>query len=208
MKCMHCRRDIDTPTLINVCRWCVKTHEDIWDSILDRDSIYRGSKIDILKTKNPSLERSYSTVTGWSPYSGKGLIISGPPGFGKTRSAWILMRRLFDDGVDVHALTATGFGAGVASHFGSGTGGDWIADTASHQVLFIDDLDKLVLTARVQSELYTVIESMTSTGRSLIITVNSGGNDFINRFDPSVGPAIYRRVSEFCKHVPFLLKAA
>lgn len=186
------------------CRFCADLHADLWREVIGRRSTYEDTKIEILVAKNPEFESLYDRVLLWTPTSGKGLVCYGPPGVGKTRICWMLLRRLHDEGVDVCAMSATEFADGVADNYRAGKGPEWIREICSHRILFIDDLDKMVTTDRVQAELFAVLESMTSDGKMLIVTTNCSGADFIAQFAPSVGPAIHRRLAEFCKPASFL----
>lgn len=203
MNCKYCRQPVGESNSC-ACRWCLELHDRNWFEILPQISEYQVTDMAILKKKHPQFKLLYDSVLAWRPGLGKGLVAYGPPGVGKTRTVWMLLKRLFDIGVDVHALTATGFGDGISENYREGTGPAWIRSVSSHEVLFIDDLDKLVLTQRVQSELFAVVETMTSMRRSIIITANGAGQDFIRKFDPSIGAALYRRIVEFCDPISFV----
>lgn len=203
MNCKYCHRPVGESTNC-ACRWCESLHVSNWRDILPQVSEYQLTDMAILKKKHPEFKALYDAVLAWRPGLGKGLVAYGPPGVGKTRTVWALMRRLFDSGVDVHALTATGFGDGISENYREGTGPEWIRRLSGHEVLFIDDLDKLVLTQRVQSELFAVMETVTSMRRYLVITANGSGGDFIRKFDPSIGAALYRRIVEFCDPISFV----
>jgi len=201
MLCRYCRTAVGGGQ--PCCRRCVALHEAAWETILDRRSIYRETDLKVLQIKHPHLMTRYSDVLAYNHHSDKGLVLHGDSGTGKTRITWLLMRRLHDDGVPVGAISAPALGEGLSNSAFDGEMTDWIVQLSNCEVLFIDDLDKLVATPRVQQGLYTAIEHMTSTGRKLVITTNLTGPAFRQRFDPAIGPAIGRRIGQFCRQIKF-----
>lgn len=203
MRCRHCYAELPAESRVACCKFHLVNHETGWHAILPAASIYNSSKIDILMAKFPAFVPKYDKVMLWTQHSDRGLIVYGDNGCGKSRACWLKLRRLYDDGVRVRGLTAVDFAASVNTEFRSGNGPEWIQSITDCQVLYIDDIDKMVMTERVQSELYNVIERITASGGRLIVSSNLVGDQFVNLFLPHIGPAIARRIREFCIPVNF-----
>ena len=84
-------------------------------------------------------------VQSWQ-YGKQGIVFAGSPGVGKTRLAYVLLKRLHAEGKSVKALTATDFALGVQEHGGNHTLPAWLKDLCIVPVLLLDDLGKEKLT--------------------------------------------------------------
>jgi DNA replication protein DnaC len=138
-------------------------------------------------------------ILNWS-VGPKGLMIHGPTRTGKTRVAWLLIRRLVLEGTYVHAITSRDFARDSArfNHEGSETLEAWLESMIGSAVLFIDDLGKEKLTERVEVDLFDVIESRAANHRPIIYTSNFVGETLSAKMTPDRGPAILGRIREFC----------
>lgn len=141
-------------------------------------------------------QRPLRQVQAWQ-YGPKGLILYGPTGTGKTRAAWLLIRRLFSEGVFVHALACTDFGNQLADRFRDKQGEPtwWLNNLAKIPCLFLDDIDKCVFTGRVEREFFALVEKRTSRRLPIIVTTNVVGS-VIERALPAVGTALVRRLRD------------
>jgi len=147
-----------------------------------------------------------SQVMSWS-YGPGGLMLLGPTDTGKTRCAFLLLRRLLEQGRSIRAYDCVGFGHECARQFswkGSfGDGAEWIEWLVGLDVLFFDDLGKGVFTERVESELFGLIEKRVANLRPIVVTTNMIGRTMADKLSADRSAPLIRRLREFCKVVTF-----
>lgn len=163
---------------------------------------YQDFKRDLLPNK-----ASYDEVLGWE-YGKKGLLLHGDSEKGKTRCAWRLMSRLFlVDRINFQAITELQFSHEVAKFGKSEALTQWIKDLCNVKVLFIDDLGKSVMTDRVVSELFYLLEERMSHNRPIIATMQLSREAFIAKLSSRAGQdmadAIINRLMSNCDIVRF-----
>lgn len=163
---------------------------------------YRETDFERLVNEHPQNTVAITHVQH-RPYDTRGLVLFGPPGSGKTRSMWGMLQKWHNRGINFAAYSANGFALAVEQNFRDGKGPDWVAGHAQKQALVIDDIDKAKFTERVESEFYAVIEIATSHKIPIVLTTNITGQEFQALFAPNRGPAIARRLREFCKAIKF-----
>jgi len=201
VNCMHCYCSGGP-----VCGSCSEVHERWWGLVLPKPSVFRKTEIDRLKREWPGLSSAYDQVLAWTPKSKKGLVLHGETGHGKTRCTWVMLRKVYDSGYRLNAFTGTGFANDCSEAFFAGHGAEWSRKISKCDILFIDDIDKASFTDRVSSEMFNVIDSLTSNGGKLIVTTQVKGQEFVDRFkNQSTGEPLRRRISEFCTSIPFNL---
>lgn len=137
------------------------------------------------------------------PYSPMGLIIVGDSGTQKTRTAWLIVNRWIAAGKRVACFDSLSFAHAVDRQFGNGDGPEWIEEVCSHDAVYFDDIDKCKLTEKVQTEMFGIIDKFVSNEKPIIVTSNTSGPAFEQRFSPNIGPAMRRRLREFCKQAVF-----
>jgi DNA replication protein DnaC len=161
--------------------------------------LYRESDV----KKLPNLA-AHKRVMAWTWEKGRGLMLYGKTGTGKTRAAWACVRFAFvDRAVPVVAYTATEFGHQVAGRFHDGTAEEWIKGMEETGLLFIDDVGKFKLTDRVETELFHLIEHRTSHLRPFLLTTNASGREIESSMSENRGVPMLRRLREFCDIVRF-----
>lgn len=163
---------------------------------------YQDFKRDLLPNK-----AAYDEVLSWD-FGKKGLLLQGESEKGKTRCAWRLMYRLFMvDYINFQAITELQFSHEVAKFGKSDALTQWIKDLCNVKVLFIDDLGKSVMTDRVVSELFYLLEERMSHNRPIIATMQLGREAFIAKLSSRAGQdmadAIINRLISNCDIVRF-----
>ena len=138
--------------------------------------------------------------------SPQGLGFVGLAGTCKTRSAWMLLKRLHFSGVRVFGITATGFAKACADQWHDDPQAKALAeDTLTRcrrtKVLLLDDLGKQKFTERAELELFDLLEHRTSHGKPIIWTANAGREPLKQMLSPDRGEPILRRLVEFSKVV-------
>ena len=135
-----------------------------------------------------------------------GLGFVGIAGTGKTRAAWMLLKRLHFSGVRVFGITATAFAKACADQWHDDPQAKALAeDTLTRcrrtKVLLLDDLGKNKMTERAELELFDLLEHRTSHELPVIWTANAGKQALKQMLSPDRGEPILRRLSEFTKIV-------
>lgn len=163
---------------------------------------YQSFKRDLLPNKT-----AYDSVLSWD-YGKKGLLLMGDSERGKTRCAWRLMNRLYMiDWIQFIAITELQFSHEVAKFGKSEVLTQWIKDLCNVKVLFIDDLGKCVMTERVVSELFYLLEERMSHDRPIVCTMQLGPEAFVakivTRGGKDMAEAIINRLMSNCDIVRF-----
>jgi DNA replication protein DnaC len=140
-------------------------------------------------------------ATHW-PFGAKGVTLIGPAGEGKTRAAWMLLKRFHYEGKKVYGLTGTQLAKYAADQWHSRAEDKRNAEEALERcktcsLLLIDDLGKQKFTERAELELYDILEYRTSHMKPIVITANSDGREFLNMLSEDRGEPILRRITQF-----------
>jgi DNA replication protein DnaC len=141
---------------------------------------------------------------------GKGLLVIGTPGTGKTRSVWALLKGYMLNGWTVWSPSGIQF-ANLASKYTGAEyiGGyeDWMTSACKLNVVFIDDAFKSKMTESFERVLWDLLERRSHVRRPVIITANGSGKDLKERMTPAGqsdrADAIFRRITEFMIVVKF-----
>jgi DNA polymerase III delta prime subunit len=143
-------------------------------------------------------------VMAWQ-YGPQGLLLIGPTGAGKTRAAYLLLRRLLDEDESrrIIAFGCLDFGHEAARRFREATGETWVAGVARADVVFFDDFGKEPLTERVEAELFGLIEYRTAHHLPILATSNLTGAALEAKASADRGGPMVRRLREFCRVAVF-----
>lgn len=136
----------------------------------------------------------------------RGLLLCGETGKGKTRIAWQLLRRVLIRDFPEVGFTwfdCVGFGHEIERHYKSEDFADWILSVAKKDIIFFDDLGKLKLTERAETELFGLIERRCAYQLPIIATTNDTGDSFAARMTENRAEPMVRRLSEFCHVIQF-----
>lgn len=149
-------------------------------------------------------EYQLKRVIKWQ-FGPRGLVLHGETRKGKSRCAWLLIRRLILEGVSVEAMTSDQFARDCAEAHGTGAdvATEWFARLAGRPVLFIDDLGKFKLTERVEAELFGIFDYRCTHLRPTIFTTNAVGDILAKRMTPDRGAPFVARMREFCEGISF-----
>ena len=153
---------------------------------------------------DPARLPKLSAVLAWK-YGGRGLLLHGETGKGKTRCAWQLLRRLHvEEGIRPVVFTATSYSVAITKNFNAeGNPEKWLERINGAQLVFFDDFGKCRLTERGESELFGIIEERMANQLPIIITTNFVGGSLAGNLRSDIGSAMVRRLRECCECIGF-----
>jgi hypothetical protein len=145
-------------------------------------------------------------VRRYEPRAARGLGLIGATGEGKTRCAFLALRRAHLAGLRVNSVSHNRFSRLAIDAFSGTTEERGHARAALDalklaDVLLLDDLGKAPSTERADAELEELIEARTSNNKPLLWTANGSGEWLIARLGADRGEPAIRRLAEFCEIV-------
>lgn len=150
--------------------------------------------------------KAYERAIAWTPADGRGLVLTGAPGTGKTSAFWALARSLEAAGHGPITLSSLELGRVL------GEAGRDIRDVGwlyRCRVLMVDDLGKERASPGVASLLWEVLDKRLASNLPVILTTNFTGAELAARFgEQHLGDAIRRRISELCRQIRFAAEDA
>jgi DNA replication protein DnaC len=148
-------------------------------------------------------------VLSWKS-GGKGLLLSGPTGRGKTRAMWGLIRRLaIEEGKDVRYWHASEWFATLQAqaNYGRDDARGWVDAVAKHPFLFIDDLgQEAVSTAKsawAEAWFFRFLDLRVGAGLPLFVTTNLSSKQMAEQETDVRGDPLVRRLLDLCEVVKF-----
>lgn len=219
-KCIHCKADAvpvwDSSSqkfkpFIAVCPECFKTkeHHDypyVYEKVFEKNNfcfttLHPNTPSAFLDTVESKLApQMQNALREYQPESS--ILLHGVTGTGKTRTAWSMFNKgwLHYYPKHSHFLTMRKLEQEIERGFQNQNHGDVLERLTLCALLVIDDLGKERLTARMESDLFSIIDERTSNKRPTIITTNYNGNGLSDRFsNGETGSAIIRRLKDYFK---------
>lgn len=140
-------------------------------------------------------------VLAWRPQDGRGLVITGPSGIGKTHTVWRLARDLEDAGCGPIVISSIDLFRELATSAKELTKARWLLRCG---VLIIDDLGKERLTPGACAVMHELIDERVNHYRPTVITTRYTGKAFLDRFaEAELGEDIRGRIAGTCDHIHF-----
>jgi hypothetical protein len=188
----HYRRSTEPLASVSRTPWWDENCPALYRDLLAADELPEGIR------SPDALKR----VLDWVPQAGgRGLIITGESGAGKTTAMWGLARTLEEKQYGVVLLTAVELQRQLSEAARDIKG---VKHLTHCRVLMVDDLGKEKLTASVAALLWEVVDSRYANRRPMVLTTRYGGAAFEARFGDNVlGIDIRRRIMESCDRVMF-----
>lgn len=170
------------------------THPDV-------PSLFRATDYERLPEKMRALLDWQPATTGKEFFEGKvSLLIHGISGTGKTRAAWIIFQRLWKKFYPKGArfMTMRELDGLLLNSFKNENHDDTMKYLINLNLLVLDDLGKERLTARMESDLFAIIDERANNMKHTIITSNYNGMSLQERFNSDeTGIAIVRRFRDY-----------
>jgi len=131
-------------------------------------------------------------------YGAEGLNLWGYPGTGKTRTITLILRSMYTAGHKIIALGPGDFKKLCRSRNFAREG---MLDRLSKvDILFIDDMDKMNLTAEMEKDLFSVLTNRMGR-KPVLLTGNSTAKTIEWRF--RLGEPMVRRIRDHCRSIHF-----
>lgn len=162
----------------------------------------RHKQVALGEVRPPRIDwTAYEKVLAWEPSAGRGLILTGAPGTGKTSAFWALARNLEAGGHSPITLGSLEAGRALSEAAKDIREVGWMYRC---RVLMIDDLGKERATPAVAAMLWEVFDRRLSANLPVILTTNFSGEELARRFgEEHLGDSVRRRISELCRRVQF-----
>lgn len=168
-------------------RGSVAVARPAWEEICP--AAYQGFDLPSLPLKS---QRTAWRAFEWQP-GPKGVGLIGDSRAGKTFIMHELARRIYLDGGKIKLTSGTEF----AYACGSSEAGErraMIGSCISTPHLFLDDIDKMKMTDRVESDFYHVIEQRRRALKPVFVTLNASGAELERMMSATGGSPIVNRL--------------
>lgn len=149
----------------------------------------------------------------WSPEAitdRPGMIFVGLTGRGKSRTAYLVLRKLFEAGRSMELWPCLKLKAELvrlATHDDKEARPRFISRLATSKLLFLDDVGQAATSQAAAADMLDLIEQATMNGTPILATMQYTGDDLIARFAAKglteAGEAIVRRLEDFCETLNF-----
>ena len=174
-----------------------------WAKTWKPDSIYHDTDIDRLPDREAT-----EKVLRWKSSLSKGILLQGESGSGKTRTVYLLLKRLLlEEGIYTTIKKCVLLRHEISR---AAKSDDDLARPALMKklieapILYLDDLGQMAVTASAEEALLAIVEERTQVGKPIIATSQLTGDRFIQQFVMRErGEAIARRLGDFCYRVNF-----
>jgi hypothetical protein len=140
-------------------------------------------------------------ILAWK-FSDRGLVIrSRGSGLCKTRAAWRLLRKQWNEGRKIVAFSAGAFQRQAQDQAGKFTMNAWFNNIAGADIMFLDDLGKGYWTENTEAVWFDLLEQRTSQGMPMVVTTNYSGDELINASRSDATAYAVRRLRDYCDSI-------
>lgn len=169
-------------------------HELIWDRICPPESPYRFTD----EAQLPCQQRTKAALL-WN-YGPKGLILFGPTRRGKTRTLFLILRKLHDKYKSIQFFGPGAFEQTCHECYAH-KGATGLKDAQTRDVLALDDFGANKFGAKAEAEFFSVFEARIKAGKPTLFTLNQRGHELAKQL--RMGDQIVSRMREFCYSIFF-----
>ena len=163
------------------------------------------------KAAAPKIDwESYAKAMAWDPKGGKGLVMVGDSGAGKSTTLWHLMLRLTRERYKWEVYSGGRLSKAYFADLQGGSVELLTSKLASIPILAFDDFGKGLITEGLGAMIFDVINHRTEQGLPIIMTTRFTGQTLPARFkdDRTKGDDIARRLNDYCEVQTFRLQGS
>jgi hypothetical protein len=143
-------------------------------------------------------------VMRW-PYGPRGLVLHGKTGKGKSRCAWLLMKREYDRGRSIMVLDhAAAYEYAAKFDKSTAEAALWVERLSKVGLLLLDDVFKAKFTDSFEQALFTIIGTRCEHKLPIVLTTNDVGDSLTQRMTSDRGTALVRRLRDHADSVAFV----
>jgi DNA replication protein DnaC len=155
---------------------------------------------DISKLPFPSVSMK---ALAWE-HGKRGIVFHGKTRSGKTRTAWLLVKKHFTAGRTARVMDSmSGFEYAAIFTAGGQAALEWVEDRAKCSLLFLDDVFKVKLTESFEAAMFAIVDHRFNNNLPIIVTLNDTGQTLSARMTNDRGDAFIARLKEMCDTVHF-----
>ena len=142
-------------------------------------------------------------VLSWE-YQKRGLILYGKTRSGKTRTAWLLVKKQFEAGRTANVMNSmSGFEYAAIFTAGGQAAMEWVMVRSKCSLLFLDDVFKVKLTDSFEAAMFAIVDYRLNHNLPIIATLNDTGATLSARMTGDRGDAFIARLKEMCETIQF-----
>jgi DNA replication protein DnaC len=147
-------------------------------------------------------ETAVAEARAWADApSGRGLLLHGPVGVGKTHLAAAATGSLIAQGVKTHWLSGPELFARLGTGLGTDTHDEILAVLTSRDALVLDDIDKTRPTPYGAENVFLAVDGRVSNLVPLLVTTNLKLSELAQYWPEPYGEAIASRLGGYCRIV-------
>jgi DNA replication protein DnaC len=153
-------------------------------------------------------QKSHTKAMAWE-YEPRGLVLHGATRTGKTRTAWLILKRECIAGRVVTGINHTSFARECMSHSSAREAQQWVEILMHADLLLLDDLGKARFTnvdgipLKAEDCLWDLLEYRWNNKLPTIFTTNHAGDTLRDRLNPDKADAFIARLREFQSAIHF-----
>ncbi len=158
-----------------------------------------------LKTERDKLPHpeKLDAAMRWT-FGSRGLLLYGATGCGKSRVAWEIAKREVLAGKSFKCVNAFELARYPSMLMADSAAAEAFAsELVKIDLLMLDDVFKAKPTERIEELLFAVIDERGGWDRPCIVTLNDTGDTLTNRLSSDRGPALIRRLRDYCESLSF-----
>ena len=207
MLCAKCEKRFNAPWSLKLNRFAIsdRCHDCLpadelkfnnwtWDPVMPMPIEFRNTD----QARLP--QNLQALITKKLFVDGRGLLIHGQSGLGKTRTAWIVLEKWWKehDCPSIKTYTMRRLQNELEESHERGKHMRTLNEVIECPMLFLDDLGKEKLTPRLASDLFSIVDERSVNHRPCLITTNFNGALLSGWFpETEMGIAFVRRLKDY-----------